>query len=115
MTTERATLSIPTLSRADQAELLEHLPAEAVDFRPAGLAPGELGEPATAIAVVSLSMVAITGICAWLAAKGRGVSLALRASAPGLSADFAITLTEQSTPAAVRADLESRGVSVPER
>lgn len=115
MATERATLSIPPLSRADQAELLEYLPESAVTFRPAGLPPGQLGEPATAIAIISLSMVAITGICAWLASKGGGVSLSVNASAPGgISAGFSITLTEQSKPEAVRAAL-AKGMRVPDK
>jgi hypothetical protein len=110
-----ATLSTPALTRADQAELLEYLSEDAVRFRVAPLAPGELGEPVTAIAIVALSMVSITGMCAWLAAKGRGISMTLKASAPGVSGEITVTVTEQSHPAAVRADFERQGVRVPEK
>lgn len=112
MTNGSLTLSTP-LSRADQAELLEFLPGDQVDFAPAKLAPGELGEPATAIAIVSLSMVAITALCAWLGAKGRGVSLSVNVNAPGISGGIALKLNEQSKPEAVRAELEKNGVKVP--
>ena len=111
MTSGRMTLSTP-LSRADQAELLEFLPEDQVDFAPAKLAPGELGEPATAIAIVSLSMLAITAICAWLGSKGRGVSLKVNVNAPGVSAGIDLTLNEQSKPEVVRAELEKNGVKV---
>jgi hypothetical protein len=114
MATERATLTLP-LSRAEQAELLDYVPASSISLRTDGLAPGELGDPATAIAIVSLSMVAITGICAWLASRGRGVSVTVNASAPGgFSAGFSITLTEQSKPEAVRAQLAAKGIDVPD-
>ena len=89
---------------------MEYLPEEAVDFRPAKLAPGELGDPAAAIAIVSVSMVAITGLCMWLAAKGRGVSFTIKATAPGVSGEMSITLTEQSKPRAVADQLAAGGI-----
>lgn len=110
-----SSLSTTALSRADQAELLEFLPEGSVDFRPVKLAPGELGEPAMAIAIISLSMVAITGLCAWIASKGRGVSVSVNATAPGVSAGFSITLTEKSKPEAVRDELTKQGIAVPEK
>ena len=67
MDPELVMLSTTPISRADQADLLEYLPEDIVSFRPTKLAPGQLGEPATAIAVIVLSMVAITGVCAWAA------------------------------------------------
>src|SRR5687767_11757392 len=109
------TLSTAPLSRADQAELLEYLPEDAVVFRSAPLAPGELGEPVTAIALIALSMVTITGMCTWLASKGRGFSITLKASAPGVSGEFGFTVSEQSKPESVRAELTQRGISVPEK
>ncbi len=115
MTSERAALSTVALSRMEQAELLEYLPEDAVTFRPAALAPGALGEPATAIAVLSLSMVAISGMCAWLAAKGRGFSMSMKATAPGVSGEFTFAVSDRSTPEQVREELESRGIAVPER
>lgn len=115
MMTEAATLSTTPLSRADQAELLEFLPPDGVSFRAAPLPPGELGEPVTAIAIISLSMAAITAICAWLGSKGRGVAMSLNVTAPaGLSAGFSLTLTEQSKPEAVRAELTAKGIQVPD-
>jgi len=74
-----------------------------------------LGEPATAIAIISLSMVAITALCAWLGAKGHGVSLNINVTAPGISTAVALTLNEHSKPEAVRANLEKQGVKVPEK
>ena len=115
MTNGNMTLSTTPLSRSDQAELLEFLPEDAVEFAPAKLAPGELGDPATAIAIVSLSMVAITALCAWLGSKGHGVSLSVNVNAPGIAAGVALTLNEHSKPEAVRADLEKQGVKVPEK
>lgn len=112
-TTGGSTLSTTPLSRADQAELLEHLPEDAVTFRNVPLAPGELGEPATAIAIVSLSMVAISGLCAWIASKGRGVTFSVNVAVPGMSGGMTLTLNEQSRPEAVRKELEAKGVQVP--
>jgi hypothetical protein len=113
MSMQGAALSTSPLSRADQAELLEYLPEGAVALRATPLAPGELGEPVTAIAVIALSMAAITGLCAWLGAKGRGFSITMKASAPGVSGEFAFTMTEQSKPEAVRAELAGKGIQVP--
>ena len=115
MTNGNATLSTMPLSRADQAELLEYLPDDQVDFSPAKLNPGELGEPATAIAIVSLSMVAISALCTWLGAKGHGVSLSVNVNAPGVSAGIALTLNEKSKPEEVRGDLEKKGVKGPDK
>src|SRR5262245_15356348 len=113
MTNGTATLSTPPLSRADQAELVEFLPN--VDFAPARLNPGESGEPATAIAIVSLSMVAISALCTWLASKGHGVSVAVKVTAPGVAGGFDLKLNEKSQPEEVRAELEQNGVKVPEK
>jgi len=115
MMTPGATLSTSALSRAEQAELLEHLPGGAVEFRAVPLAGGELGEPVTAIAIIALSMVAITGMCTWLTTKGRGFSITLKASAPGVSGEFAFTMTEQSKPEVVRAELAGKGIPVPQK
>jgi hypothetical protein len=115
MATEHTTLSTMPLSRADQANLLEFLPEDIVDLQPVKLAAGELGEPATAIAIISLSMVAITGLCAWVASKGRGVSLSLTVTAPGVSTGFSMTINDRSKPEAVRKEVEKQGIPVPEK
>jgi hypothetical protein len=110
MTNEKMILSTTPLSRADQAELLEFLPEDSVEFAPAKLAPGELGEPAMAIAIVSLSMVTISALCTWLAAKGHGVSLNVHVNAPGgVAGGFDLKLNENSKPEAVRAEVEKVG------
>jgi len=111
-----ATLTTTPLSRADQAELLDFLSSDDVSFRAVPLKPGELGEPVTAIAVITLSMAAITAMCSWLGSKGRGVSMTLNVSAPGgFSGAFSLTLSDQSKPEAVRAELKAKGIGVPDK
>jgi len=65
------TLIVAGLSRSEQAGLLERLPDGSSELRQAGLAEGELGEPATAVVLIALSVAALTGICGWLSSKGK--------------------------------------------
>jgi len=114
MANEGAVLTTSGLSQSDQADLLDFLPPDAVEFRPVKLPPGELGEPMTAIAIISLSFVAITSLCAWLSVKGKGVKFSASVTAPGVSAAVDLTLTNESKPEAVRQQLEKQGVQVPD-
>jgi len=114
MANEGVVLTTAGLSQSDQADLLDFLPVDAVEFRPVKLPAGELGEPMTAIAIISLSFVAITSICAWLSVKGKGVKFSASVNAPGVAAAVNLTLTNESKPEAVREELEKQGVQVPD-
>jgi hypothetical protein len=107
-------VSSQSLSRSEQAEMLEYLPAGAADFRPVGLAPGELGEPGTAIVIVALSMAAITGLCAWVGTRGNDVGLNLKVKVPGFESEVGLTITGRSKPELVRQELVGKGVVVPD-
>lgn len=115
MSTEIATFSTKPLSRSDQMELLEYLADSAVEFETANLAPGQLGEPTTAIAIVAVTMVVISGLCAWIASKGRGVSMSVDLKGSGISAGLSLTLSESSTPEIIREELKKLGLEVAEK
>jgi hypothetical protein len=114
MMTNVATLFTQPLSRADQAELLDFMPEGSVELRSVELAAGELGEPATAIAIILLSFTAITGLCAWLAAKGKGVNLGVKISVPGISGEINLHLTNETKPETIRQQLAEKGVQIPD-
>lgn len=108
------TLILADLSRSEQADLLERLPDGSAEVRQARLAAGELGEPATAILLIALSVAALTGICGWLSSKGKDVKLSLQVQAPGgLGGSFGLEITGADTPADVQARLAEQGVTVP--
>jgi len=107
-------LILAGLSRSEQADLLERLPDGSAELSQAGLAEGELGEPATAILLVALSVAALTGICGWLSSKGKDVKLSLQVQAPGgIGGSFGLEISGSDTPAEVQARLAEQGVAVP--
>ena len=71
-----AVLTTEPLSRSDKLDLLEMLdalPPDTVEERAADLPPGELGEPVMTVLLITLTMDALAGIAAWLAARGKDV------------------------------------------
>jgi hypothetical protein len=108
-------LAVSGLSRSEIADLLDQLPEGAARVQQTGLAQGELGEPATLLLLVALSIGALTGICAWLSLKGKNVKLALQVQGlGGVGGSFGLEITGADTPADVASRLAERGVSVPE-
>jgi hypothetical protein len=108
------TLLLADLSRIDVASLRQRLPEESVEVREEELAPGELGEPATIILLIGLSVASLTGICSWLAMKGKDVKLSLQVQAPGgFGGSISLEITGADTPADVQARIEEKGVTVP--
>ncbi len=79
-----AVLSTGPLTRSEKLDLLELLPADAVEERVAELPPGELGEPVTAILLLTLTMSSLTGLSAWLASRGKDVEFNMTLEAPGI-------------------------------
>src|SRR5687768_9964010 len=106
-------LETAPLSRVDAADLAEHVPPGVVSLERPALPPGQLGDPGLIIAAVSLSMTAITGICAWLASRGRDVAVEFEVKAPGVSTGLKLKISGASTPQQVVQDLAAHGVTVP--
>src|ERR1700754_2201608 len=79
-----AVLSTGPLTRSEKLDLLEFVPAEAVQERVAELPPGELGEPVTIVLLLTLTMSSLTGLSAWLASRGKDVEFAMELEAPGI-------------------------------
>ena len=115
MSTTPPALIVAGLSRSEQAALVRRLPDGSAEVRQAGLAEGELGEPATAILLIALSAAALTGICGWLSTKGKNEKLALQVQAPGgIGGSFGLEITGADTPADVQSRLAEQGVPVPD-
>lgn len=112
--TSKAVLTTGPLSRSDKLDLEEMLPPGAVQERAADLPPGELGEPVTMFLLITLSMVALVGITAWLSSRGKDVELSLSLEAPGVKG--AITLKARSGDSAeqLAGQVRAAGVEVPE-
>jgi hypothetical protein len=101
------------LTRADQADLLDYLPDGAAEVHVADLPQGELGEPATVLILITLSFAAITGLCGWLAAKGRNIKWTFEVRAPGgVGGSFGLEISGGETPEQVTHRLRDRGVVV---
>src|SRR5437660_1387692 len=112
MSDEFDTLSIASLSRYDRADLLDYLPADAVRFDEQRLAPGHLGEPVTATAIIAVTMTAITGVCAWISSKGKNITIKAALKVVGLDGMFEVAINQASTPETVRRDIEAKGGNV---
>jgi hypothetical protein len=114
MTDPSPTLILAGLSRLDQASLLQRLPSGSAEVREVGLAPGELGEPATVILTIALSVMTLTAICGWLSLKGKDVELTLQAQAPGgIGGTVSVKISGRDTPAEAQAKFADAGISVP--
>lgn len=113
MTTDTIRLETAPLSRMDGADLADHLPPGSVSFARPALPPGQLGDPGLVVAAVALSITAITGICAWLASRGRDVALEVDVKAAGMSTGFKLKVSGGSTPQQVIEQLAAHGVTVP--
>jgi hypothetical protein len=100
------------LSRSEQAELFELMPKEAVTARPVDLAPGNLGEPATALIVIALTMTTLTALCAWLSTRGKNIKMAIKLRALGAVSEVQFEITSADTPEQVRELLHSRGIDI---
>jgi hypothetical protein len=108
------TLVLADLSKSEVASLRQRLPEESIEVREEDLAPGELGEPATIIVLIALSITTLTGICGWLSSKGKDVKLSIKVQAPaGLGGSIDLEITGADTPADLQARFEEKGVTVP--
>lgn len=106
-------LVVEGLSRAEQADLVDHLPAGSAEIRAQELRQGELGEPVTGLVLLTLSFAGIAGLCAWLASKGRDIKWTFEVRGPGLSGSFGLEISGGETPEQVTRRLAGRGAAVP--
>jgi hypothetical protein len=88
MAEEHAQLTMSGLSRTEQLDLLDHLPPGAAEVRTDDLPPGELGEPVTALVLITLTIASLTGIGAWLSSRGKDVEMSFGIKVPGISGSF---------------------------
>jgi hypothetical protein len=107
MSDSSPTLVLAGLSPSDQADLLDQLPDGSAERRKEGLTEGELGEPATAILLIALSVHTLTAICGWVSSKGKDVEVTVGPSGA------TVRITRADTPADLQARLAEQGISVP--
>lgn len=88
MAEEHAQLTMSGLSRTEQLDLLDHLPPGAAEVRTDDLPPGELGEPVTALVLITLTIASLTGIGTWLSSRGKDVEMSFGIKVPGVSGSF---------------------------
>jgi hypothetical protein len=103
---------VQPLSRSEQAELFDVMPQGAVTVRPVELAPGDLGEPGSALVVIALTMTTITALCAWLSTRSKNVKMGLKISALGAAAEFNLEVTGADTPAQIRERVRAKGINM---
>src|SRR5262245_61672946 len=102
------------LSRSEQLDLLDHLPAGAAEVRTEDLPPGELGEPVTALVLIVVTIASLTGIGAWLSSRGKDVEMSVGIKVPGASGSFTFKAKSGETGPEMARRLEAQGVPVPE-
>jgi hypothetical protein len=111
--TSRAVLTTEPLSRSDKLDLLEMLPPGVAQERVADLPPGELGEPATIILLITLSMAALTGISAWLASRGKNVEFSVSLEAPGVKGSITLKASSGDSAEQLADQVRAARVEVP--
>jgi hypothetical protein len=109
----RPVLTTDALSRSDRLDLLEVLPPGSAEEQVADLPAGELGEPATAILLITLSVVALSSISAWLASRGKDVEVSLAVQAPGVSGSFSFKARSGDSAEDLADRVRQHGVDVP--
>ena len=114
MAEEHAQLTMSGLSRSEQLDLLDHLPPGAAEVRTEDLPPGELGEPVTALILITVTIAALTGIGAWLSSRGKDVELSFGIKVPGVSGSFTFKAKSGETAEQMARRLEAQGVPVPQ-
>lgn len=112
MAEDHAQLTMSGLTRSEQLDLLDHLPPGAVEVRTEDLPPGELGEPVTAMVLIAVTIVALTGIGAWLSSRGKDVEMSFGLKVPGVSGSFTFNARAGETGEDLARRLEQQGVPV---
>jgi len=112
MAQEHAQLTMSGLSRTEQLDLLDHLPAGAAEVSTEDLPPGELGEPVTALVLIIVTIGALTGIGTWLSSRGKDVEISFGVKVPGVSGSFTFKAKSGETGEDMAHRLEDQGVPV---
>jgi hypothetical protein len=111
-------LIIRGLSRRQQFNLLDHVSAECVEFPEyQSLKPGEFGDPATIVAIVSLTSVTLAGIFAWLAKEGAKIEFDATIKAPAMfnsELKIDLKLGGIQTKDQLYKELLEKGIKIPE-
>jgi len=110
-----AVLTTEPLSRSDKLDLLEMLdalPPDTVEERAADLPPGELGEPVMTVLLITLTMDALAGIAAWLAARGKDVEFSMAVEVPGVKGSFTVKAHGGDSAHQIADQCHAKGVQV---